>query len=136
VYQIPYPYWHQLGLPVTATEEVVKQSLYQLDMLLKQQSGPQDTAAIIVEPVLGEGGYVPAPSAFLRGLRDICDQHGILLIVDEVQCGFGRTGKNFYIENSGVKPDIMLVAKVRATCHANIIEIHVYHRRVSPMDSH
>jgi len=112
VYQIPYPYWHQLGLPITATEqEVVQKSLYQLDLLLKQQSGPKDTAAIIVEPVLGEGGYVPAPAAFLRGLREICDQNNILLIVDEVQCGFGRTGKYFYIENSGVKPDIMIVAK-------------------------
>jgi len=112
VYQIPYPYWHQLGLINSATEEeVVQQSLYQLDLLLKQQSGPKDTAAIIVEPVLGEGGYVPAPAAFLQGLREVCDQNNILLIVDEVQCGFGRTGKYFYVENSGVKPDIMIVAK-------------------------
>lgn len=90
----------------------MKQSLYQLDLLLKQQTSPSDTAAILIEPVLGEGGYVPAPAAYLQGLRDICDQNNILLIVDEVQCGFGRTGKNFYIENSGVKPDIMTVAKV------------------------
>ena len=110
---MPFPYWHQLGLPITATEEeMVQKSLYQLDLLLKQQSGPKETAAIIVEPVLGEGGYVPAPAAFLRGLRDICDRNDILFIVDEVQCGFGRTGKYFYIENSGVKPDIMTVAKV------------------------
>jgi 4-aminobutyrate aminotransferase len=112
---MPFPYWHQLGLPITATEgEMVQHSLYQLELLLKQQSGPKDTAAIIVEPVLGEGGYVPAPSAFLQGLRGICDRNDILLIVDEVQCGFGRTGKYFYIENSGVKPDIMTVAKVRS----------------------
>jgi 4-aminobutyrate aminotransferase len=96
-----------------ATEaDMVQMSLYQLELLLKQQSGPKDTAAIIVEPVLGEGGYVPAPAAFLQGLRDVCDQNNILLIVDEVQCGFGRTGKYFYVENSGVKPDIMTVAKV------------------------
>lgn len=113
VFQIPYPYWHQLGVPKSTSEDqIVKQSLYQLDLLLKQQTSPSDTAAILIEPVLGEGGYVPAPAAYLQGLRDICDQNNILLIVDEVQCGFGRTGKNFYIENSGVKPDIMTVAKV------------------------
>lgn len=113
VFQIPYPYWHQLGLPATSSQDtLVQRSLYQLDLLLKQQSAPTDTAAIIVEPVLGEGGYVPAPSGFLRGLREICDQYNIMLIVDEVQCGFGRTGKYFFIENSGVKPDILIIAKV------------------------
>jgi 4-aminobutyrate aminotransferase-like enzyme len=61
---------------------------------------------------LGEGGYVSAPPAFLQGIRKICDQHGILLIVDEVQTGFGRTGKYFNIEYSGVRPDIMTMAKV------------------------
>jgi 4-aminobutyrate aminotransferase len=112
VFHIPFPYWHQLGLPVTTSEdELVQKSLYQLDLLLKQQSAPNDTAAILLEPVLGEGGYVPAPACFLQGLRDICDQNNILLIIDEVQCGFGRTGKYFYIEDSGVKPDIMVVAK-------------------------
>jgi len=112
VFHIPFPYWHQLGLPVTTSEdELVQKSLYQLDLLLKQQSAPNDTAAILLEPVLGEGGYVPAPASFLQGLRDICDQNNILLIIDEVQCGFGRTGKYFYIEDSGVKPDIMVVAK-------------------------
>jgi len=112
VFHIPFPYWHQLGLPVTTSEDdLVQKSLYQLDLLLKQQSAPNDTAAILLEPVLGEGGYVPAPASFLQGLRDICDQNNILLIIDEVQCGFGRTGKYFYIEDSGVKPDIMVVAK-------------------------
>jgi 4-aminobutyrate aminotransferase len=78
-----------------------------------QQTAPADTAAIIVEPVLGEGGYVPAPAAFLEGLRAVCDKHGILLIVDEVQSGFSRTGKFFAIEYSGVRPDILIMAKVR-----------------------
>ena len=68
-----------------------------------------------MEPVLGEGGYVPAPPAFLQGLRKVCDEHGILLIVDEVQCGFGRTGSYFAIEESGVRPDIMVIAKVGCT---------------------
>ena len=80
-------------------------------MVLSQQTRPQDTAAIILEPVLGEGGYVPAPPAFLSGLRDVCDKHGILLIIDEVQSGFGRTGKYFAIEYSKVRPDIMIMAK-------------------------
>lgn len=94
-------------------EELVRQSLYQLELVLSQQSAPADTAAILIEPVLGEGGYVVAPPAYLKGLRDICDKHGIMLILDEVQSGFGRTGKYFASEYSGVRPDILLVAKVR-----------------------
>ena len=79
--------------------------------LLKTQTAPQETAAIIVEPVLGEGGYVVPPAAFLRALRQICDEHGILLIFDEVQTGFGRTGKFFALEHFGVIPDILVMAK-------------------------
>jgi 4-aminobutyrate aminotransferase len=93
-------------------DELVRQCLYQLELLLQQQTAPQDTAAVLIEPVLGEGGYVVAPPSFLRGLREICDKNGLLLIVDEVQSGFGRTGKNFSIEYSGVRPDIMTMAKV------------------------
>ncbi len=69
------------------------------------------TAAIIVEPVLGEGGIVPLSDAFLQGLREVCDTYGILMILDEVQCGMGRTGRLFAHEYSGVTPDIMMVAK-------------------------
>ncbi|KAH7916583.1 acetylornithine aminotransferase [Hygrophoropsis aurantiaca] len=112
VFTTAFPYWHQLGLPSSTSEaELVRQALYQLDLVLKQQTAPRDTAAILIEPVLGEGGYVQAPAAFLRGLREVCDKHGILLIVDEVQSGFGRTGKYFNIEYSGVRPDIMTMAK-------------------------
>ncbi|KAG2138009.1 acetylornithine aminotransferase [Suillus clintonianus] len=112
VFAIPFPYWHQLGLPLdTSEEELVRLSLYQLDLALKQQTAPRDTAAIIIEPVLAEGGYVPAPVSFLKGLCAVCDKHGILLIVDEVQSGFGRTGKYFNIEYSGVRPDILTIAK-------------------------
>jgi 4-aminobutyrate aminotransferase len=89
----------------------VQQSLHQLQLLLSQQTAPSDTAAIIIETVLGEGGYIPAPEAYLRGVKEICDQHGILLIFDEVQCGFGRTGKYFFCEYSKVVPDIMIMAK-------------------------
>ena len=72
---------------------------------------PSDVAAIVVEPVQGEGGYFPAPTAFLAGLRDICDEHGILLIADEIQSGMGRTGRWWAIEHTGVQPDIVTTAK-------------------------
>ncbi len=75
------------------------------------QTSPAETAAILIEPELGEGGYVVPPAAFMKGLRELCDRHGILLIFDEVQSGFGRTGKWFAQEHFGVVPDIMTVAK-------------------------
>lgn len=110
---MPFPYWHQHGLPVSTSEdELVSRSLYQLELLLKQQTAPDKTAAILIEPVIGEGGYVAAPASFLKGLREVADKYGILLIFDEVQCGFGRAGKYFATEYSGVRPDIMIFAKV------------------------
>ncbi|GBE81149.1 Acetylornithine aminotransferase, mitochondrial [Sparassis crispa] len=112
VYTLPYPFWHQLGLPPsTPGPQLAAYCLNQLNLLLAQQTAPRDTAAIIIEPILGEGGYVPAPPEFLQGLREVCDKEGILLIIDEVQCGYGRAGKNFAIEYSGVRPDIMIIAK-------------------------
>jgi acetylornithine/N-succinyldiaminopimelate aminotransferase len=77
---------------------------------LKAAIGPE-TAAILIEPIQGEGGIRPAPGGFLRTIRDICDENGILLILDEIQCGMGRTGKLFAHEWSGVTPDIMAIAK-------------------------
>jgi 4-aminobutyrate aminotransferase len=85
--------------------------LEQLERLLQTQSSADETAAIIIEPVLGEGGFVPAPAEFLSGLREICDRTGILFIVDEIQSGFGRTGKMWAHEPSGVRPDILTMAK-------------------------
>jgi 4-aminobutyrate aminotransferase len=79
--------------------------------LFKTTTPPEEVAAIVVEAVQGEGGYVPAPAGFLRGLRRICDEHGIMLIVDEVQSGMGRTGKMFALEHYGVKADIVCIAK-------------------------
>jgi 4-aminobutyrate aminotransferase len=81
------------------------------DKLFKTILPPEEVAAIFVEPIQGEGGYVVAPDNFLRELRGICDRHGILLVVDEVQCGAGRTGKWWAIEHSGVQPDIVCMAK-------------------------
>ncbi|GAA5878813.1 hypothetical protein JCM8547_004840 [Rhodosporidiobolus lusitaniae] len=113
VFTTPYPYWHQLGLPhTTSNDDLVENALYRLELLLKQETAPRDTAAIIIEPVLGEGGYIPAPKGYLEGIRRICDENGILFIIDEVQTGFGRTGKMFAIEHwPSVKPDIMVMAK-------------------------
>ncbi|MFN2532060.1 MAG: aminotransferase class III-fold pyridoxal phosphate-dependent enzyme, partial [Pyrinomonadaceae bacterium] len=81
------------------------------ERLFKTTTPPDEVAAIVVEAVQGEGGYVPAPHGFLKGLRRICDQHGIMLVVDEVQSGMGRTGKMFACEHYGVEPDIICIAK-------------------------
>jgi 4-aminobutyrate aminotransferase len=76
-----------------------------------RQIAPTDVAAIVIEPIQGEGGYFPAPTPFLRGLREICNEHGILLVVDEIQSGMGRTGRWWAIEHAGVEPDILTTAK-------------------------
>jgi 4-aminobutyrate aminotransferase len=88
-----------------------QEPLRQLRHMLATETVPEDIAAILVEPVQGEGGYVVPPASFLRGLRQICDEYGMLLIADEVQTGFGRTGKFFAVEHFGIVPDIMTIAK-------------------------
>lgn len=103
VYRAPYPV-ESIGV----SEE---DALRGLKMTFKTDANPKDTAAIVIEPVLGEGGFHAASPSFMKALREICDEHGILLIVDEVQSGFGRTGKMFAIEHTGVEPDIMTMAK-------------------------
>merc|ERR1712138_201961 len=90
------------------------ESLRGLAMAMKADSPAHETAAIVLEPVLGEGGFYPAPPSFLKAIRKICDENDIMMIVDEVQSGFGRTGKLFAIEHSGVEPDIMTMAKSMA----------------------
>ena len=89
----------------------VEDSLKGLDNLFKADIAPSDVAAIIVEPVQGEGGFYPAPVEFLQKLRALCDEHGILLVVDEIQTGFARTGKMFCSEYAGIEADLMTVAK-------------------------
>ncbi|WWC66439.1 uncharacterized protein I206_100341 [Kwoniella pini CBS 10737] len=114
VFSSAFPYWHQLGVaPSTSEEELVRLAEHQLDLILRQQVNPKDVAAIFIEPVQGEGGYVPAPPAFLRHLRDVCDKHGILLVIDEVQSGFFRTGSYFAIEQlvPELRPDVLVFAK-------------------------
>ncbi|MGD2207346.1 MAG: aminotransferase class III-fold pyridoxal phosphate-dependent enzyme, partial [Anaerolineae bacterium] len=108
VFVAPYPYAYRYGWE---PEETSRWCLRELRHLLATQTAPSETAAIVVEPVLGEGGYVVPPPSFLLGLREICDEHGILLVADEVQSGFGRTGKFFAIEHFALVPDIMILAK-------------------------
>lgn len=89
-------------------------SLAYLERLFAEQIEPARTAAFIIEPVQGEGGYVPAPVAFMQGLRELATRHGILLIADEVQSGYGRTGKMWAFEHAGIVPDVVLTAKAIA----------------------
>ena len=103
IYHLPFPVEHH-GVTVA-------DSLKALDFLFRADIEPSRVAAIIIEPVQGEGGFYEAPTELLVALRKICDRHGILLIADEVQSGFARTGKMFGIEHSGVEPDLVAVAK-------------------------
>ena len=97
--------------PVACHDITVKGSLKAIENLFKVDIAPTDVAAIIVEPVQGEGGFYAAPTEFLQALRKICDEHGIVLIADEIQTGFGRTGKMFSFEHSAVEADLMTMAK-------------------------
>ncbi len=108
VFVAPYPYAYKLGMSEAQSSEFC---LAALEELLVSQTSPAETAAVLIEPELGEGGYVVPPAAFLKGLRELCDRHGLLLIFDEVQSGFGRTGKWFAQDHFNVTPDIMTVAK-------------------------
>ncbi|OBF00246.1 4-aminobutyrate aminotransferase [Mycolicibacterium elephantis] len=108
VHVAPFPDPTHFGWPV---EQATDFALAQLDYVLQTLSAPADTAAFVVEPVLGEGGYVPANERFFAGLRERADAHGILLVVDEVQTGFGRTGRFWGGEHFDARPDILVTAK-------------------------
>jgi 4-aminobutyrate aminotransferase len=98
--------------PLAADQDAeIDRALAGLDHLLAAQTGPAETAAMIVEPVLGEGGYVPAPARFLQGIAARCARHGILFVADEVQSGFARTGEMFAVTHAGVEPDVLCMAK-------------------------
>lgn len=108
VFVAPYPYAFRYGWEA---EETSRWCLEELRLLLLTQTAPEETAAILIEPVLGEGGYVVPPVSFLRGVRQIADDYGILLIADEIQSGFGRTGRWFAHEHFDIVPDIITIAK-------------------------
>ncbi|MCA1587843.1 MAG: aminotransferase class III-fold pyridoxal phosphate-dependent enzyme [Chloroflexi bacterium] len=109
VHHAPFPRvrgWREgSGGDGAAELEILKRTI------LGRLIAPRDVAAIVVEPIQGEGGYFPAPRSFLEGLREICDEHGILLIADEIQSGMGRTGRWWAIQRSGVEPDMVTAAK-------------------------
>jgi 4-aminobutyrate aminotransferase/(S)-3-amino-2-methylpropionate transaminase len=102
--------WH-VPFPVSHHDVTVEDALRHLDFLFKADVDPSRVAAIIIEPVQGEGGFHQAPAELMRALRRICDEHGIVLIADEVQTGFGRTGKLFAMEHYDVEPDLVCIAK-------------------------
>jgi 4-aminobutyrate aminotransferase len=108
VFVAPFPYSYYYGMDDEATADFC---LRELKKLLKGQCAPEETACMVIEPVLGEGGYVVPPKRFLQELREICTHYGILLVADEIQSGFGRTGKYFAIEHYEITPDVMAVAK-------------------------
>jgi len=111
VHHVPFAYRYRCQFCAGAAEctrgciDVIEKELF------TRQLDPKDVAAIFVEPIQGEGGYIVPPPGYLKDLRALCDRHGILLVADEVQCGVGRTGKMFACEHEGVEPDILLTAK-------------------------
>lgn len=109
IFVAPYPYALAYGM---TEEQVADFAISELDKLLHTQTDPTETACIVVEPILGEGGYVVPPDGYLRRVRELCDQNGILMVIDEIQSGFGRSGRYFaHTFEKEVLPDIMTMAK-------------------------
>ena len=108
VHVAPFPYAYHYGWD---EQTATKFALRELDYLFQTMSAPNETAAFFIEPMLGEGGYVPANTEFMAGLRERADRHGILLVVDEIQTGFGRTGRFWGHDHFDVRPDVVLIAK-------------------------
>lgn len=111
VYFAPYPYCYRCPLGYSGREECNDACFNFIDQIMTRLVDAQDLAAILVEPIQGEGGYIVPPEGFLNKLREVCDKTGAYLIFDEIQTGFGRTGKMFALEHSGVEPDIITMAK-------------------------
>ena len=113
VVHVPYPNWVRSPFKdVTDAESASKATIDWIEnRIFQTTTPPQEVAGIVVEAVQGEGGYIPAPQSFMKEIRRICDEHGIMMIVDEVQSGMGRTGKMFATDHYGVEPDIMCLAK-------------------------
>jgi 4-aminobutyrate aminotransferase / (S)-3-amino-2-methylpropionate transaminase / 5-aminovalerate transaminase len=108
VYRAPFPYPYRMNMtPQQATEYCIQE----LERMFTSDVSPDQVAAIIVEPVQGEGGFIVAPPGFLRALKTVCEKHNILFVADEIQSGFCRTGRMFAVEHDGVEPDLMIIAK-------------------------
>jgi 4-aminobutyrate aminotransferase/(S)-3-amino-2-methylpropionate transaminase len=110
IYRLPFPNPYRRP-PEMSEEGFVQYAIEQLENALVAQIDPSAIAAIVIEPVQGEGGFIPVPPRFLQRIRELCTQYGIVMVADEIQCGFGRTGKLFATEHYGVAPDLMTTAK-------------------------
>jgi 4-aminobutyrate aminotransferase/(S)-3-amino-2-methylpropionate transaminase len=114
VYRLPAPYAYRCPAGRGCSGGCEGACFAGIERVFRTTVDPGSVAAVVVEPVLGEGGFVPFPAHYLRRLRELCDQHGIVFVADEVQTGFGRTGKMFGIEHSGVVPDLLITSKSMA----------------------
>src|SRR5215471_17236806 len=108
VYRAPFPYPYRMHM---TARESIDYCIKELERMFVGDVAPDQVAGIIVEPVQGEGGFMVAPPGFLRALKEVCEQHNILFIADEIQSGFCRTGRMFAVEHDGVEPDLMIIAK-------------------------
>lgn len=110
VYRLPFPYVYRRPAGISE-DHYVDDAIARLENAFVSHVDPEAVAAIVIEPVQGEGGFVPTPARFLQRIRELCTEHGILMIADEVQCGFGRTGRLFAVEHYGIVPDLIVTAK-------------------------
>jgi 4-aminobutyrate aminotransferase / (S)-3-amino-2-methylpropionate transaminase / 5-aminovalerate transaminase len=110
IYRLPFPnvYRRPAGI---SEEQFIDDAIVRLENAFVAQVDPSAVAAIVIEPVLGEGGFIATPPRFLQRIRELCTQHGIVMVADEVQCGFGRTGRLFAVEHYGIEPDLIVTAK-------------------------
>jgi 4-aminobutyrate aminotransferase len=111
VIHAPFPNLYRRPAGMPADEYALQTARHIETVIFRTEMAPEECAAIFVEPIQGEGGYLPAPPAFMQELRRICDRHGILLVVDEVQAGMGRSGKWWSVEHTGIEPDMVCIAK-------------------------
>lgn len=110
VYRLPFPNLYRRPHGINE-EDFIDYAIWQLDNAMISVVDPSAVAAIVIEPVQGEGGFIPTPPRFLQRIREICDEYGIVMIADEIQCGMGRTGQLFAVEHYGIVPDVITMAK-------------------------
>ncbi len=110
VYRLPFPNLYRRPSGMTE-DDYVDAAIKQLEYAFTAQVDPSAVAAIVIEPVQGEGGFIAAPPKFLTRIRELCTEHGIVMVADEIQCGFGRTGRLFAVEHYGIVPDLIIMAK-------------------------
>src|SRR5579864_8766544 len=108
VYHAPFPYPYRMNM---TAQEASEYCIQELERMFVREVAADQVAAIVIEPVQGEGGFMPAPAGFLRALKALCEKHDILFIADEIQSGFCRTGRMFAVDHDGVEPDMVIIAK-------------------------